>query len=66
MALASLVWYLGLIGLGLLAYCAVCVVVLLFADVPNEPPYSYLSDGVVVLTLPFIIVFSVIVGYVRS
>lgn len=66
MALSSLFWSLGLIGLGILAYCAVCVVVLLFADLPNDSPYTYLSDVIVIVTLPFIIGFSVIVSYARS
>ncbi len=66
MALSSLVWGLGIVALGVLAYCAVCVVLLLFADIPNDPPYSYLSDVMVIVTLPFVLGFSVLVGYARS
>ena len=66
MALSSIVGSIGLVGLGILAYCGLCIVVLLFADIPNESPYTYVSDVLVLVTLPFIIGFSVVVSQIRS
>lgn len=66
MALSSLVWSLGMVGLVILAYCAVCTVLLLYIELPDEPPLSYLSDAMVLVSLPFILGFTVIVSRVRS
>lgn len=53
--LATTVWWLVGLAIVVAAYCAACIGLLFFTDIPNDPPYGYLIDAVFFLTFPFVL-----------